>query len=114
VDFACLRPARRGFAQAGISDCGFRTPKSEIHNKKLQCSLLKQKKAMEYSSIAFSKIDLPVRRQKQKRPWELEAAHGLRFNSNNYSSTGQASIMFAQHHQLPCVTLKTFSTAVLF
>jgi hypothetical protein len=36
------------------------------------------------------------------------------FNSNDYSSTGQASLMFAQHHQLPCVALKTFFTAVLF
>jgi len=26
---------------------------------------------MDNSSIAFSKIDLPVWRQKQKRPWEL-------------------------------------------
>jgi hypothetical protein len=36
------------------------------------------------------------------------------FKSNNYSSTGQASFMFAQHHQLPCVALKTFFTVVLF
>jgi len=31
------------------------------------------------------------------------------FMSNNYSSTGQASFMFAQHHQLPCVSLKIIS-----
>jgi len=36
------------------------------------------------------------------------------FNSNNYSSTGQASFMFAQHHQLPCVDLKIISTQILF
>jgi hypothetical protein len=35
------------------------------------------------------------------------------FNLNSYSSTGQASLMFAQHHQLHCVILKTFFTAVL-
>jgi len=36
------------------------------------------------------------------------------FMSNDYSSTGQASFMFAQHHQLPCVTLKIISTQILF
>jgi hypothetical protein len=36
------------------------------------------------------------------------------FNSNHYSSTGQASFMFTQHHQLPCVTLKIFFTVALF
>ncbi len=37
------------------------------------------------------------------------------FNSNAYSSTGQASFsMFAQHHQLPCVILITLSIPILF
>jgi hypothetical protein len=36
------------------------------------------------------------------------------FNSNNHSSTGQASFMSAQHHQLPCVVLKRCSTLILF
>jgi hypothetical protein len=66
-------------------------------------------------SIALSKIDLPVRRQKQKKAmgaWKPPMAFA--FISNDYSSTGQASFMSAQHHQLPCITLKTFLTAVLF
>jgi hypothetical protein len=65
-------------------------------------------------SIALSKIDLPVRRQKQKKAmgaWKPPMAFA--FISNDYSSTGQASFMFAQHHQLPCVNLKTFFTVVL-
>ena len=36
------------------------------------------------------------------------------FMSNDYRSTGQASFMFAQHHQLLRVLLNTFFTAVLF
>jgi len=36
------------------------------------------------------------------------------FKSNNHSSTGQASFMFTQRHQLPCLVLKKCSTQILF
>ena len=42
----------------------------------------------------------------KKAMGDLEAAHGLHFNSNVYDSTGHTSLsMFAQHHQLPLIIL---------
>ena len=32
ADLACLRPARRGFAQAGIAECGIKLKTREFHN----------------------------------------------------------------------------------
>jgi hypothetical protein len=66
-------------------------------------------------SIALSKIDLPSQEAETKKAmgaWKPPMA--FVFNSNHYSSTGQASFMFAQHHQLPWVTLKPFFIVVLF
>ena len=46
---------------------------------------------------------------------DLEAAHGLHFNSNVYDSTGHTSLsMFDQHHQLPLFIPKIFSTLTPF
>jgi hypothetical protein len=89
VDFACLR--RSGFAQAGNSDCaclpvgrdcGFKIPKSEIQNRKLRYSLSKNKKAMDYSSIAFLfSIFLPARRQTKKAMGARKPPMAFVFNS---------------------------------
>jgi hypothetical protein len=70
---------------------------------------------MDFLSIAFLGFDLPGNRQKTKKAMgDLEAAHGLHFNSNVYDSTGHTSLsMFAQHHQLPLFILKISSTGVL-
>jgi hypothetical protein len=73
------------------------------------------KKRLWVSAIAFSGFDLPIQEAEIKKAmgaWKPPMA--FVFNSNNYSSTGQASFMFAQRHQFPCVVLKTFFTAVLF
>jgi hypothetical protein len=70
---------------------------------------------MDYLSIAFLELNFVYEETETKKAmgaWKPPMAFA--FMSNDYSSTGQASIMFAQHHQLPCVTLKTFFTPVLF
>jgi hypothetical protein len=56
-------------------------------------------------------FDLSVRGTETKKAmgaWKPPMAFA--FKSNNHSSTGQASFMFAQHHQLPCLILNIFST----
>jgi len=71
---------------------------------------------MDYLSIAFYELNLVYEETETKKAmgaWKPPMAFA--FKSNHYSSTGQASFsMFAQHHQLPCVNLRVFFTAVLF
>ena len=70
---------------------------------------------MDFLSIAFFELIFVYEKTETKKAmgaWKPPMA--FVFKSNHYSSTGQASFMFAQHHQLPCVTLKTFFTVVLF
>jgi hypothetical protein len=70
---------------------------------------------MDYLSIAFFvSILLPATRQIKKAMGAWKPPMAFIFNLNNYSSTGQASFMFTQHHQLPCVNLKIISTQILF
>jgi hypothetical protein len=72
---------------------------------------------MDFLSIAFFELNFVSEETETKKGHgSLEAAHGLRFHvkSFHYSSTGQASFMFAQHHQLPCVVLIKCSTQILF
>jgi hypothetical protein len=74
-----------------------------------------KKKAMDYLSIAFFDLNFVYEETETKKAmgaWKPPMAFA--FKSNRYSSTGQASFMFAQHHQLPCVTLRTFFTVVFF
>jgi hypothetical protein len=74
-----------------------------------------KKKAMDYLSIAFFDLNFVYEETETKKAmgaWKPPMAFA--FKSNRYSSTGQASLMFAQHHQLPCVTLKVISTQTLF
>jgi hypothetical protein len=66
---------------------------------------------MDNLSIAFFDLNLVYEETETKKAmgaWKPPMAFA--FKSNNHSSTGQASIMFAQHHQLPCSILKIFST----
>jgi len=70
---------------------------------------------MDCLSIAFFEPNFVYEKTETKKAmgaWKPPMAFA--FKSNNYSSTGQASFMFAQHHQLPCVVLRVFFTAVLF
>jgi hypothetical protein len=70
---------------------------------------------MEFLSIAFFiSILLPVMRQNKKAMGAWKPPMAFAFMSNHYSSTGQASFMFAQHHQLPCLVLIKCSTQILF
>jgi hypothetical protein len=69
---------------------------------------------MDFLSIAFFELNFVYEKTETKKAmgaWKPPMA--FVFNSNNYSSTGQASFMFAQHHQLPCVILKIISTQIL-
>jgi len=69
------------------------------------------KKAMDYSSIAFFvSILMPATRQIKKAMGAWKPPMAFAFKSNNHSSTGQASFMSAQHHQLPCLILKKIFT----
>ena len=70
---------------------------------------------MDELSIAFFEPNLVYEEAETKKAmgaWKPPMAFALM--SNHYSSTGQASFMFAQHHQLPCVILKIISTQTLF
>ncbi|OGP93388.1 MAG: hypothetical protein A2157_17990 [Deltaproteobacteria bacterium RBG_16_47_11] len=70
---------------------------------------------MDFLSIAFLELNFVYEKTETKKAmgaWKPPMAFA--FKSNHYSSTGQASFMFAQHHQLPCVNLRVFFTAVLF
>ncbi len=66
-------------------------------------------------SIAFFEPHFVYEKTETKKAmgaWKPPMAFA--FNSNHYSSTGQASFMFAQHHQLPCVILKICFILILF
>jgi hypothetical protein len=70
---------------------------------------------MDFLSIAFFELNFVYEKTETKKAmgaWKPPMAFA--FKSKNHSSTGQASFMFAQHHQLPCVTLKVFFTSILF
>jgi len=60
---------------------------------------------MDFLSIAFFELNLVYEETETKKAMgDLEAAHGLHFNSYVYDSTGHTSLsMFGQHHQLPLV-----------
>jgi len=62
---------------------------------------------MDFLSIAFFELNFVYEETETKKAmgaWKPPMAFA--FMSNHYSSTGQASFMFSQHHQLPCVILK--------
>jgi hypothetical protein len=70
---------------------------------------------MDFSSIAFFELNLVYEETETKKAmgaWKPPMAFA--FKSNHYSSTGQASFMFAQHHQFPSINLKIISTQILF
>jgi hypothetical protein len=70
---------------------------------------------MDFLSIAFFELNLVYEETETKKAmgaWKPPMAFA--FKSNHYSSTGQASFMFAQRHQLPRLVLKIFSTQILF
>jgi len=57
---------------------------------------------MDLFSIAFFELNLVYEKTETKKAmgaWKPPMAFA--FKSNRYSSAGQASSMFAQHHQLP-------------
>jgi hypothetical protein len=69
---------------------------------------------MDFLSIAFFELNFVYEKTETKKAmgaWKPPMAFA--FKSNHYSSTGQASLMFAQHHQLPCVILKISFTLIL-
>jgi len=70
---------------------------------------------MDLWSIAFFAPHFVYEKTETKKAmgaWKPPMA--LTFRSNVYDRTGQTSLMFAQHHQLPCIVLKKCSTQILF
>jgi len=70
---------------------------------------------MDFLSIAFFELNFVYEKTETKKAmgaWKPPMAFA--FKSNHYSSTGQASFMFAQRHQLPLWILEIFSTQNLF
>ena len=70
---------------------------------------------MDNSSIAFSELNFVYEETETKKAmgaWKPPMAFA--FKLRYYSSTGQASFMFAQHHQLPCVALIKYFTQTFF
>ncbi len=70
---------------------------------------------MDFWSIAFFDLNFVYEETETKKAmgaWKPPMAFA--FISNDYSSTGQASFMSAQRHQLPFVVLNKCSTQILF